>query len=75
VLEFFASLPGPEEILNLRPSERLERRVRNLLERSRTATLTPQEEEEWQSYQYLEHLVRIAKAKACLKMGITPADG
>src|SRR5712692_6391162 len=37
---------------------------------------SPQEEEEWERYQYLEHLVRIAKAKACLKLGIgTVADG
>ncbi|MBI3698442.1 MAG: hypothetical protein HY238_26830 [Acidobacteria bacterium] len=73
VLELLASLPSPEEILNLRPSEGLQRRVQELLGKSRAGKLTAQEEEEWERYQYLEHLVRMAKAKACLKLGIRPA--
>lgn len=72
VLEFLAGLPSPEEILNLRPSERLQRRVQELLEKSRTGKLTSLEEEEWERYQYLEHLVRMAKTKACFKLGIKP---
>ena len=74
VLEFLAGLPSPEEILKLRPSERLERRVRELLEKSRAGAMDAQEEQEWERYQYLEHIVRMAKTKACLKLGITPAD-
>lgn len=61
-LEFLAGLPTPEEILALRPSERLHRRVQELLERSREGKLQPHEEEEWERYQFLEHLVRMAKA-------------
>ncbi len=64
VLETLASLPTPEEVLNLRPSLALEERIRALLEKSRSSGLSPEEEREWESYQYLEHLVRIAKAKA-----------
>ena len=74
VLEFLACLPTPEEILKLQPSQRLEKRVRELLAQSRAGKLTAQEEEEWERYQYLEHLVRMAKAKASLKLGITPKD-
>ena len=70
VLEFLAGLPSPEEILKLRPTERLQRRVQELLEKSRVGKLSTQEEEEWERYQYLEHLVRMAKVKACLKLGI-----
>ena len=73
VLELLAGLPSPEEILSLRPSERLQRRVQELLGKSRTGGLAAEEEEEWERYQYLEHLVRMAKAKACLKLGIRPA--
>ena len=73
VLEFLAELPSPEEILNLRPSERLQGRVQELLGKSRAGKLTGQEEAEWERYQYLEHLMRMAKAKACLKLGIRPA--
>jgi hypothetical protein len=32
--------------------------------------LTPQEEELWERYEFLEHLVRLAKTKACIKLGI-----
>src|ERR1700682_4124992 len=57
VLEFLAGLPSPEETMNLKASERLERRVRELLEKNRSDGLTPQEEDEWEGYEFLEHLV------------------
>ncbi len=68
VLEFLAGLPTPQEILALRPSEALQSRVSALLEKNRSEGLSHEEEEEWEHYQYLEHLVRIAKAKAYLKL-------
>jgi hypothetical protein len=66
VLEFLASLPDPEEILKLRPSERFADRVEKLLEKNRANKLNPEEEEEWETYQFLEHLVRMAKANASI---------
>ena len=68
VLEFLAGLPSPEQILAFRPSPLLRDRVSALLDKNRTTGLTANEEEEWQRYQYLEHLVRLAKAKAALKL-------
>ena len=56
-----------EEILSLRPSNALQSRVQELLEKNREEGLTPAEEQEWQQYEYLEHLVRMAKARALLK--------
>ena len=72
VLEFLAGLPSPEAILSLKPSERFERQMRELLERNRAGGLTPQEEQLWERYEFLEHLVRIAKTKACIKLGTPP---
>ena len=69
VLEFLASLPDPEEILELRPSERFAGRVEQLLGKNRAHKLNPEEEEEWENYQFLEHLVRMAKANASLRLG------
>ncbi|MDY6941247.1 MAG: hypothetical protein SWY16_26770 [Cyanobacteriota bacterium] len=69
VLEFLANLPSPEEILALKPSEALHEQIETLLEKNRTVGLTPQEERSWQQYEYVEHLVRVAKAKAFLKLG------
>ena len=67
VIELLAGLPTPEEILALRPSEDLQKRISTLLEKNRTVGLDPAEEQEWAQYEYLEHIVRMAKAKAVLK--------
>jgi hypothetical protein len=68
VLELLATLPNPREILDLRPSEQLQQRVNQLLEKSRAGPLTPAEESEWDRYEYIEHLVRLAKAAAQSKI-------
>ena len=68
VLEVLAKLPTPEEVLALRPSEALQTRMSALLEKNRTEGLSPAEEQEWEQYQYLEHIVRLAKAQASLKL-------
>jgi hypothetical protein len=68
VLELLATLPSPEQILALRASPSLQDRVSELLHKNRTSGLSQAEEDEWQRYQYLEHLVRRAKAKAALKL-------
>lgn len=67
VLEFLAGLPAPEEVLALRPSPTLQTLIDEQLERSRTGELSAEEEQEWEQIEYLEHLVRLAKAKALLK--------
>lgn len=64
VLEFFAGLPTPEEIIALRPSEELQEKISEFLEKNRREGLSEDEEQTWAGYEYIEHLVRIAKAKA-----------
>jgi len=73
VLELLAGLPAPEEILNLRPSSRLAARVAEMIEKSRAGEMTPGDEEEWERFEYLEHLVRMAKAAA--KQKLVPSAG
>jgi hypothetical protein len=68
VLETLARLPSPQEVLALRPSPELQDRLQQLLEKNRTSSLLPEEEQEWQRYEFVEHLVRIAKARAALKV-------
>lgn len=63
-IEALPGLPTPEEVLALRPAAVLEDRVRALLEKNRTEGLSPDEEHEWERYEHLEHLIRMAKAKA-----------
>ena len=68
ILELLASLPSPAEILALKPSEALQTQIDSLLDKNRTVGLTPAEEQLWQHYEYIEHLIRIAKAKALAKL-------
>jgi hypothetical protein len=63
VLEKLASLPEPAEILALRPSPALEERIEELVEKDRNGGLLPEERREWEQYQYVEHLVRLTKAR------------
>ena len=68
ILEFLAGLPTPEETIALRPSPALQSRISELLTKNRSDGLTPGEEQEWRQYEYLTHLVRIAKAKAYIRL-------
>ena len=74
VLELLAALPPPEAILSLRPSARLAARIAELVEKSRAGEMTPRDEEDWEKYEYLEHLVRTAKAAAQLKLALAAGD-
>jgi hypothetical protein len=68
VLEKLAILPAPEEVLALRPAPPLQQRIEALLEKNSTNGLTPKEQREWDQFQYVEHLVRLAKASAARKL-------
>ena len=74
VLELLAALPTPEEVLDLRPSPRLSARVAEMIEKSRAGEMTPLDEEDWDRYEYLEHLVRMAKAAAQMRLGSAAGD-
>ena len=64
IMELLASRPTPEQVLAIRPSLELQRRVSELLARSKRGELSSQEESELERYLVLEHLVRLAKAHA-----------
>jgi len=75
VLEGLASLPSAEDVLALRPSAKLSARVSELLLKNRDVGLDDQELREWERYEYLEHIVRIAKASASRRLTGSIADG
>ncbi len=64
VLETLARLPSPEEVLALRPATPLQDRIEELLAKNRSEGLSAEEQREWERYEYIEHLVRLAKARA-----------
>ncbi|MCA9969182.1 MAG: hypothetical protein KC425_03150 [Anaerolineales bacterium] len=64
IVDLLASQPTPAQILAIRPSAALQARVSELLARSKSGTLCRTEEAELERYLMLEHLVRLAKARA-----------
>ena len=68
VLEKLAGLPTPEEVMALRPAAPLQQRIDALLEKNRTMGLSADDQREWDQYQYVEHLVRLAKGSAACKL-------
>lgn len=68
VLEFLAALPTPEEIIAFKPSEDFQKQISGLLEKNSAEGLNENEESVWSNYEYLEHLMRTAKAKAFLRL-------
>ena len=68
VAEALANLPSPAEVLAMRPSEQLAERTEALLRKSKESGLDAKEQAEWDDIMRVEHLVRMAKAKAALKL-------
>jgi hypothetical protein len=68
ILEFLASLPPPAEVLKIRLSESAQSMVDGLLEKNRNEGLSLAEQQLWQQYEFVEHLVRIAKTQALIKL-------
>jgi hypothetical protein len=68
-LDMTLTIPDePEDILSLRPSIAQQTRVTELLKKNRTSGLNANEQREWEQYQHFEHVVRLAKARAILRM-------
>jgi len=68
VAEALANLPSPEEVLALRPSPQFAERTEELRNKSKEGGLDPEEQTEWEEIMRVEHLVRMAKTKAAMKL-------
>lgn len=64
VIDFIAAGTSPKNVVAFRPSEAAKERVADLLEREQRAALPPDEQSELDHYLQLEHLMRLAKARA-----------
>ena len=63
LVHFIAAL-SPRELINFKPSEPARQRVWDLIERQKTAALPAEEKSELDHYLEIEHLMRLAKARA-----------
>ena len=63
VVEFIAS-SSPQNVIAFRPSEEAKARVADLIFREKTEGLSEEEKSELDHYLQIEHLMRLAKARA-----------
>ena len=63
LVQFIASL-SPREVIDFKPSEAARQRVWDLIERQKVAALPDDEKSELDHYVEIEHLMRLAKARA-----------
>jgi hypothetical protein len=66
LVDFVAGGTTPEDIANFRPSAEAQQRVAELIEKERESQLTSEESAELAHFIELEHILRVAKAKARL---------
>jgi hypothetical protein len=64
VIDFIAAGTTPDNLVAFRPSEAAKQRVTELILREKNTGLTPDETSELNHYMQLEHLMRLAKARA-----------
>ena len=64
IVDFIAAGTTPETVVNYRPSPEAQRRVAELVAREKDDSLTPEEKAELDHFVELEHILRMAKARA-----------
>jgi hypothetical protein len=64
VIDFIAAGSSPSKVVAFRPSEAAKRRAVELVSLEKDGALTPEETSELEHYLQLEHIMRLAKARA-----------
>lgn len=64
IVDFIAGGSNPRSVIAFRPSEATRARAAELVTREKSGHLTPEEASELEHYLQLEHIMRLAKARA-----------
>ncbi len=64
IIEFIATGTTPEAVARFQPSPEAQHRVAELIEREKEGSLPPEDRAELDHFMELEHILRMAKAKA-----------
>ncbi|MDT4953501.1 MAG: hypothetical protein QOJ02_1639 [Acidobacteriota bacterium] len=64
IVEFIAAGTSPANVIAFRPSEKTKKRITDLIRREKATELSLDEESELTHYLQIEHLMRLAKARA-----------
>jgi hypothetical protein len=68
ILDFLASTPTPQQIIAFKPSDNLQERLDDLLERNRQETLMPDEREELNEFLRMNHFMNMLVIRARQKL-------
>ena len=64
IIDFIAAGTTPESVVAFRPSKLVQERVEQLIDGSKSGTLTAEERAELDDFLQLEHIMIMAKARA-----------
>ncbi len=64
LIDFIAGGTTPEQVIAFRPSAEAQQRVEQLIRRAKEDCLAPDEQAELDHFFHLEHILRVAKARA-----------
>ena len=64
VIDFIAAGNSPDTLIAFRPSEAARARVLDLVSHEKSGSLTPEETSELEHYLQVEHIMRLARARA-----------
>lgn len=64
IIDFLAAGTTPDSLVAFRPSETAKQRIEDLIRLKKTSSLSIEEEDELNHYMQLEHIMRLAKARA-----------
>lgn len=64
IIDFIAAGTSPHDVVAFRPSAAAKERVADLIRQEKTTGLSPEETAELNHYLQLEHVMRLAKARA-----------
>jgi len=64
IIDFIAAGTTPSRVVAFQPSQEVKDRVADLIHREKTTGLSPEDASELNQYLQLEHLMRLAKARA-----------
>ena len=64
IIDFIAAGTTPEAVVAFHPSDSVQQRVSELVERSKDGSISTEEQSELDDYLQLEHIMIMAKARA-----------
>ena len=64
IVDFIAAGTTPEAVMNFHPSREAQQRLAVLMEHEKAGTVSPEEKAELDHFMELEHILRMAKARA-----------